>query len=345
MGNHNQPCAARALAIYPRVKGTISRAASRRDSPARRSWTKTHAKRAQLLNKLDKATRETFANAKIVTPTTTAPPYLALIDAADASGDDDEVVRLKHEWSSFLDDAAARTKTPEQRTVYDSHRLTAYLELGTPEKAIPMLEQSERDFPDDYNPPARLAVAYKATKEYDQALAASDPRARARVRTAQDRGVLRPHRHLRRDGRHEVGEGNARAGDRVREGPAGGTAERRKDRRTRKTTSVVEKRLTSRQSCGVRRQRLRFRMRADTKAVALPQHSKKRRERDRESDHEARREKHQAYAMLALRHVYAEEGVVREMRVVRRPSMVSAPADHRGSDATTSRRSPSSSSS
>jgi tetratricopeptide (TPR) repeat protein len=43
-----------------------------------------------------------------------------------------------------------------------------------------MLEQSERDFPDDYNPPARLAVAYNAMNEYDKALAASD-RALARV--------------------------------------------------------------------------------------------------------------------------------------------------------------------
>jgi tetratricopeptide (TPR) repeat protein len=37
-----------------------------------------------------------------------------------------------------------------------------------------MLEASERDFPDDYNPPARLALAYRAMKKYDKALAASD---------------------------------------------------------------------------------------------------------------------------------------------------------------------------
>ncbi|MFP5248134.1 MAG: tetratricopeptide repeat protein, partial [Thermoanaerobaculia bacterium] len=76
--------------------------------------------------------------------------------------------------------AAARAKTAEQCTVYDSHRLSAYIELGMPEKAVPMLEQSERDFPEDYNPPARLAVAYKEMKEYDKALAASD-RALAKV--------------------------------------------------------------------------------------------------------------------------------------------------------------------
>ncbi|MGH7741253.1 MAG: tetratricopeptide repeat protein, partial [Candidatus Eiseniibacteriota bacterium] len=37
-----------------------------------------------------------------------------------------------------------------------------------------MLEASERDLPDDYNPPARLAVAYRAMKRWPEALAASD---------------------------------------------------------------------------------------------------------------------------------------------------------------------------
>src|ERR1051325_8873709 len=37
-----------------------------------------------------------------------------------------------------------------------------------------MLEQSERDFPDDYNAPSRLALAYRQMKKYDEALAASD---------------------------------------------------------------------------------------------------------------------------------------------------------------------------
>ncbi|HEX3582019.1 MAG TPA: tetratricopeptide repeat protein, partial [Thermoanaerobaculia bacterium] len=61
-----------------------------------------------------------------------------------------------------------------------SFRLSLYIELKTPEKAIPMLEQSEKDFPNDYNPPARLALAYKAMNRFDDALAASD-RAMARV--------------------------------------------------------------------------------------------------------------------------------------------------------------------
>ncbi len=37
-----------------------------------------------------------------------------------------------------------------------------------------MLEQSAKDFPQDYNPPARLAHVYLMLKRYDEALAASD---------------------------------------------------------------------------------------------------------------------------------------------------------------------------
>ncbi len=182
MSRDHERCATRALALYPRVKGTASApnvAATGLSCAA--SLAKEHEKRAEMLHALEKATLEVFADAKIViSDDDRSGLYLALIEGADASGDDDAVVKLKHEWSSFLDDAAARAKTPEQRTVYDSHRVSAYLELDTPEKAVPMLEQSERDFPDDYNPPARLALAFKAMKEYDKALAASD-RALARV--------------------------------------------------------------------------------------------------------------------------------------------------------------------
>ncbi len=43
-----------------------------------------------------------------------------------------------------------------------------------------MLEASERDAPDDYNPPARLAIAYNALRRWDEGVAASD-RAMVRV--------------------------------------------------------------------------------------------------------------------------------------------------------------------
>lgn len=182
MSGEHERCATRALALYPGVKGSASAAnVSSTGLSCAVGLDKAHAKRVEWMQKLEAATREVFDDRNIVmSDDDRSGLYLALIDARDAAGDDEEAVRLKHEWSSFLEGAAARAKTPEQRTVYDSHRVSAYIELGTPEKAIPMLEQSERDFPDDYNPPARLALAYRAMKKYDQALAASD-RALARV--------------------------------------------------------------------------------------------------------------------------------------------------------------------
>jgi len=90
--------------------------------------------------------------------------------ANDAAGKE-KVVR---EWAAYLEGEAAKAGTAEGRAAFDAHRITAYLELGEPERGIPMLEASERDFPDDYNPPARLALAYRAMKRYDEALAASD---------------------------------------------------------------------------------------------------------------------------------------------------------------------------
>lgn len=88
--------------------------------------------------------------------------------------------RIAEAWAGFLEAEAARAPTKQARAVFDAHRLEAYLALGDPARALPMLGQSERDFPDDYNPPARLARAYLELRRLDEARAAID-RAAARV--------------------------------------------------------------------------------------------------------------------------------------------------------------------
>jgi len=100
--------------------------------------------------------------------------YITMIGSRNALGDSVGAHVLTREWADFLDREAAAAPTPAARTVFDSHRLSAYLELGEPEKAIPFLEQSQKDAPEDYNPPARLALAYKAMKKWPEAIAASD---------------------------------------------------------------------------------------------------------------------------------------------------------------------------
>ncbi len=77
--------------------------------------------------------------------------------------------RAARDWATFLEGEAKRAASPAARAVWDPHRLLAYMALGEIAKALPMLEASERDFPDDYNPPARLARAYFELKRFDEA--------------------------------------------------------------------------------------------------------------------------------------------------------------------------------
>ncbi|MGO9063532.1 MAG: thioredoxin family protein [Myxococcaceae bacterium] len=100
--------------------------------------------------------------------------FETLVDARRERGDAAGALAAAAEWASYLEAQAAEAKTPEGRAVFDSHRLGAYLALGQPERAVPMLEQSRKDFPRDYNPSARLAVAYLAMHQPAQAVAAAE---------------------------------------------------------------------------------------------------------------------------------------------------------------------------
>jgi hypothetical protein len=115
--------------------------------------------------------------------------YETLAAEREAAGDEEGRKKVLSERAAFLEGEAARAKNPEARAVFDSHRLSTYMALGEPALAIPMLEASERDLPNDYNPPARLAAAYKAMKQYDEALAASD-RALAKAYGPRKIGIL-----------------------------------------------------------------------------------------------------------------------------------------------------------
>lgn len=100
--------------------------------------------------------------------------YFSLEAAREAVGDSLGAHALMQEHLAMLEAEAARSATPDQRTVFDSHRVTLYLALDRAADAIPMLERSRADFPDDYNPSQRLTLAYLALKRWPEALAASD---------------------------------------------------------------------------------------------------------------------------------------------------------------------------
>ncbi len=103
-----------------------------------------------------------------------------LVETKKAQGDDAGAKATARAWAAFLEREALRASTKEGRSVFDPHRLEAYLAAEEPERALPMLAESERDFPEDYNPPARLARALLTMKRIDEAKAAIE-RASARV--------------------------------------------------------------------------------------------------------------------------------------------------------------------
>ena len=161
---------------YPRFKGTASGAnLAGSGLSAALSLPDSTPKRAVLVAAFESDVREVLADTALgIAADDRSGLYMGLLDARQDAKDEAGAKQVATEWSAFLEGAAARAKTPEQRTVFDSHRLSAYRELGQIERAIPMLEASERDLPGDYNPPARLATAYLWLKRWDEALASSD---------------------------------------------------------------------------------------------------------------------------------------------------------------------------
>jgi tetratricopeptide (TPR) repeat protein len=149
-----------------------------------------HSERAALVEFLEKAALQVVDDPKLdVAADDRSGVFQVLLQARRDAQDSTGAHIAAERWAGFLEAAAERAKTPEARTVFDSHRLTAYIELGQPERAIAMLVASERELPQDYNPPARLAVAYRHLKRWDEGLAASE-RALAKAYGPRQLGIL-----------------------------------------------------------------------------------------------------------------------------------------------------------
>jgi tetratricopeptide (TPR) repeat protein len=184
-------CANAARAAWPRLRTTTSAAnvaasglSCALELPAE------DKSRADLVKSLAAASREIVAAPrKDLAADDVSAVYETLASDRQDAKDSEGREKILQERAKFLEAAAGRAKTPDARAVFDSHRLGTYLDLGEPERAIPMLTASERDLPNDYNPPARLAAAYRAMKKYDEALAASD-RALAKAYGPRKLGIL-----------------------------------------------------------------------------------------------------------------------------------------------------------
>jgi len=99
--------------------------------------------------------------------------YESLVQARTAAKDEAGARKLAGEWWAFLVAERSRGTTPAGRTMLDAWIVSAALELGDPARALPLLEESERAVPGDYNPPYRIAVLDLELGRLDAALAAN----------------------------------------------------------------------------------------------------------------------------------------------------------------------------
>ncbi len=171
-----EPSVRLADSAWPRLKGTpAAGVVAGLALDAAVALPDSHPGRAAWLARYEAACHEVLADPAVpLVGDDRSGLYFSLESAREAAHDSVGVLALQGQHIAMLESEAARAMSAEQRAVYDSHRLSLYLELGRPEAAVPMLEQSQKDFPDDYNPPQRLATAYKAMKRWSEALAASD---------------------------------------------------------------------------------------------------------------------------------------------------------------------------
>ncbi len=100
--------------------------------------------------------------------------YSTLADVLDGLGEVAQGDAVTEKRLAVLEAAATKTSTPKDRATFDAHRVECYLRLKRYEVPEKMLLASEKDFPKDFNPPARLALIYRAKKDYAAAEKAVD---------------------------------------------------------------------------------------------------------------------------------------------------------------------------
>ena len=83
--------------------------------------------------------------------------YEEAIEAHTSDGDAAGAGQLADAWVAYLERQAAQAPTPAARRVFDAHLMVGYLHQHAFDKALTMLERSEREQPDDYNHAARIA--------------------------------------------------------------------------------------------------------------------------------------------------------------------------------------------
>jgi tetratricopeptide (TPR) repeat protein len=106
--------------------------------------------------------------------------YRELVRAREFSKDVAGAKEVARHWWAWLDRQYANAIDGKVRAVFDVHRQIAAVTMEQPELAVPAILKSQAEFPNDYNPPARLASLYRRIGQFERAIEASE-KAMARV--------------------------------------------------------------------------------------------------------------------------------------------------------------------
>ncbi len=109
-----------------------------------------------------------------------------LSEMLDVKGSHPEAVAAMRQRAQVLEKAAAAAPDATLASTFDAHRAETYLYLKEAAKAEKLLAQREKEMPQDYNPPARLARVLFEEKKLPEAEAAVD-----RALSKMDRGQRR----------------------------------------------------------------------------------------------------------------------------------------------------------
>jgi tetratricopeptide (TPR) repeat protein len=95
-------------------------------------------------------------------------------DAEEGLGNREGALAAARERLAVLETAAKRAPNPQVSSTFDGGRLETLLFLDRARDAVAFLGERERELPNDYNPPHRLASAYQALGDHASALSAID---------------------------------------------------------------------------------------------------------------------------------------------------------------------------
>jgi tetratricopeptide (TPR) repeat protein len=174
MAGKNDECAQRALALLPDLPaGGVKAAVAATGLDCALSAKAEAPWRASAIATLESAVREAVKYDGLLDDDRSG-LYLALVDARDRQNDEAGGKTVALSWLDWLDVQARSAPSAEARAALDGYRVSASQRAGAPERVLATIQLSERQLPNDYNPPARLALVLRDMRRYDEAIAASD---------------------------------------------------------------------------------------------------------------------------------------------------------------------------